>query len=265
MLEPDVKSEAQRLYPQACEQFEDRKGTPLGDLYIDVYVLTLAHLLNNATQQRIVSLMKAVWGVVDECLDLLPDKVQFQNLDRVQTAKVACCVGCSYCCNIRVTTTPVEAIAIAALDSSVSLEALKLYCQQTDHLEAKERLVTVLPCPYLSERRCAIYSDRPSTCRTWHSFDLDRCRADFEEPTKMVGVPMDEARRAIGLVAHEAMEEACLSLGLEFRMIEFIPAMKLLASDPSLVDRWLKGEKVFDPAYRPDLIQASEQASEQYD
>ena len=81
----------------------------------------------------------------------------------------------------------------------------------------------------------------------------------------MIGVPMDDHRQIIGLAANDAMEEACLSMGLEFKLLEFIPAMRLLATESNAADRWLNREEVFGAAHRPDIIEAAAKAGESYE
>jgi Fe-S-cluster containining protein len=177
-------------------------------------------------------------------------------------ATLACKKGCSHCCSMRVTTNPPEALAIAehlrSRDGGVQdvVERLRAYDAMTE-VSPDERLFQIMDCPFLAQDLCTVYSHRPKTCRSYHSFDVLRCIADKRDPRAMAGVPQDPMRRDLGDAVFDAMGEACETLGLEFRLLELVPALLIALETPDAARRWLSGERVFSGAHNPDLIARS--------
>ncbi len=248
------------LKRQAMGMYPDRAGTALSGVFVDVYALTQACLLNDASAERVSYLVGEVAGIVDHTMSVLPEAIQ-------PDAKIACKKGCAHCCSIRVTTTPPEALAIAAhlrsLDGGAGGLSDKFRAYEAkSELSADERLYQVLECPFLSRDLCTIYAHRPKACRSYHSYDVLRCIADKRDPRALVGVPQDPMRHELGSTVFDAMGEACQALGLEFYSLELVPAVRIALEEPDAASRWLAREKVFASAHRPELIALSLAATE---
>ena len=84
--------------------------------------------------------------------------------------KYSCCkVGCSWCCQM--------AVGITSIDADNISRSTGIRPRELDELDVrKESLIGTrneqvnrymkVPCPFLSEGKCTIYEDRPSACRT---------------------------------------------------------------------------------------------------
>lgn len=98
---------------------------------------------------------------------------------------VACRPGCDDCCHALFDLAPVEALAIALAFSDLprkqrrdiqrrAQKAARLFDQaaaQALAVEGEERLRILsqarTPCPLLADGRCAVYDERPITCRLY--------------------------------------------------------------------------------------------------
>lgn len=83
---------------------------------------------------------------------------------------LACKAGCDHCCHIPLIISEVEA---GLIGQAIGRKPKKL---PPDHVGAElHELPThrLAPCPFLKNRRCAIYADRPLACRLHHNLDED--------------------------------------------------------------------------------------------
>lgn len=91
------------------------------------------------------------------------------NLSDLIVPFTPCGSGCSHCCNMAVTVNSYEAEVIRKATGQYMVEAGRSAVEfgaTADQLHEKYRGV---PCPFLKEGKCSIYSVRPIICRTHHS------------------------------------------------------------------------------------------------
>jgi hypothetical protein len=188
-------------------------------------------------------------------------------LARAPAGTVACQSGCDHCCYQSVGVTPPEALAIwrhvLETTSEEELDALRVrlraFRDRTRDLSARERVSPDLPCPFLEDHACSIYSVRPLSCRGMNSLDATVCEK------KLHDVRVREASFAGTLPGHVLVEpirafhaiSAGLQLalaecfGLDMRPLDLAWALQLLLEDTparggdlegSLATRWLAGE-----------------------
>ena len=79
-------------------------------------------------------------------------------------AAVECRKGCSFCCHLRVTATPLEVVRIAANIDHQRRSSVLSTAETVAGLDARQRLVRSVPCPLLLEGACSAYEVRPLTC-----------------------------------------------------------------------------------------------------
>lgn len=167
----------------------------------------------------------------------------------------ACRRGCAWCCHSPVRASIAEAVSLAAyiLTAKTAEERerirarLDVYVGEASGLAAKDRLLFKKPCPFLEDGECSVYPVRPMIC------------AGFLSPTP------EGCERAAGgcgemtLTVRDALERAgflCLVLskmfgafGLEAEPVDLAAGVKTILDDPTSVDRWGEGEKVFSGAF----------------
>jgi len=166
-------------------------------------------------------------------------------------AAVECRKGCSFCCRLKVTATPLEVIRItAALDDARRTSVLAT-AEAVAGLSGRERLARQVHCPLLFEGACSAYEVRPLTCRALLSQSAALCERQFQVGVTAgdaAGVPNPVAPRLIAAALINGQVAALRDLGLASHMVELIAALAALARDSSLFARWLSREDVFGRA-----------------
>jgi hypothetical protein len=166
-------------------------------------------------------------------------------------ATVECKKGCSFCCHLRVTATPLEVIRISAtIDRDRGSRVLST-AETVAGLDARQRLQRSAPCPLLLEGACSVYEVRPLTCRALLSRSASQCKHQFaSEVTANDGaqVPSPVTPRLISASLISGQIAALRDLGLASHVVELISALAALERDPTLFVRWLSREDVFGRA-----------------
>jgi len=179
------------------------------------------------------------------------------KLRHPRTPKVACKEGCNYCCYQTVPVTGPEAFSIAEFikspDSSSSAETrmAKLIAvnQATQSLTPKERTKRHIPCAFLDDGRCSIYTVRPLACSEFTSMYLDDCKRAYRVGFKPKGIVHEKAR----MLAFYAVRQGLLD-GLRESLPTSRPkhyeltAAVIAASAPNAAEDWLGGNDIFENA-----------------
>jgi Fe-S-cluster containining protein len=105
-------------------------------------------------------------------------------------AGIACGVGCTFCCHLRVSVFPHEARALlshlrerlARADSAVIERRVVETAQRIEAMTAAQHYAARVPCGLLVDGRCAAYEVRPSACAAHHSLSRERCEHAFAHP-----------------------------------------------------------------------------------
>ncbi len=182
-------------------------------------------------------------------------------VDSTPNPSVACEEGCSSCCETYVAVSIPEAIAIAShvttQDTGQKRPVLlgRLRELATGRRKLRWDQIAPAPCAFLVDRRCSIYAARPIPCRRYHALGSPAaCNAYVAKGGGALGddIPTVDKRRmdAVKAVAIE-LAEACRELKLDSSRVELSAAVLLVLEKPDLVDRWLRGERVFASAYEP--------------
>ncbi len=168
---------------------------------------------------------------------------------------IACTEGCSACCHQRVACTIPQAIAIAlALTTRSDAEiievarAARAQHDATTALTDLDRVRTGLPCLFLRNHACAIYEVRPVACRSLYSFDRAACERfyfgfEFDHQPPIYATMIVATTQML-----QGFQQALEALGLDGGLVELSSALALILDDPSAIDRYLAGERVFDAA-----------------
>lgn len=128
-----------------------------------------------------------------------------------------CKKGCHYCCGLTVKVAMPELYIIFehllkthTQDELTDLQRqLSVYTETFNRCETREEKIA-MPCTFLKDGVCSIYSVRPLSCRAWNSSDSDLCRrylTDFslDIPTSISHyAPYDSVRKAVVSTLHVA-------------------------------------------------------------
>jgi Fe-S-cluster containining protein len=147
-------------------------------------VSTAAIIIEGRTEEKTLELAQNAF----EWLDRLTE-----NFYAEFTPQLDCKEGCSYCCSVPVDVSAPEVFAIVdclkATKSVDDIHALRHrideYLNRHSDMSPKERRRARVACPLLENNECSIYRARPLACRGWNSYDVERCRRDFEAPLQI--------------------------------------------------------------------------------
>jgi len=83
------------------------------------------------------------------------------------------CLECGNCCiNLRPTITDKELDRLAEIDEVTKSDFEEKYLMQDDFEDFK--YLRSVPCKYLKDKKCMIYSDRPEECRSYPYLHKDK-------------------------------------------------------------------------------------------
>jgi|GEM_PF-1601998 len=162
-----------------------------------------------------------------------------------------CTKGCAWCCHFAVDAFPQETFRIARElrsrgDTTQTLVALSAYVEKTKGATTFRRGV---PCPFLVDDACSIYSVRPLMCRKCNSLDVGKCK----DPDATVPENPELAHKT-GAIMHGTIKGYERNK-LRARAHGLVPSVLLALSDADAERRWHEGEDVFADA--PETTQAA--------
>ena len=163
-------------------------------------------------------------------------------------SRIACKKGCSFCCNVNVEVTIVEAIGVAAVAAKDSFlrAAVLATAPRIDGLGSYERLRARVPCPLLRDGMCSVYDARPRSCRAFTSFDVKRCEDEFLAPdVERPKVTTFTWPRVLATAATEGIRLACEEENLQATTVELTAGVATVLRVPGVVSLWLAGKQVF--------------------
>jgi Fe-S-cluster containining protein len=168
----------------------------------------------------------------------------------------ACASGCTYCCHLKVTITPLEALRLGAYLrkklSGAELGRLKKRVseavKQTRDTTAYQRAAMRMPCVLLDpEGRCIAYEARPAGCAGANSYDAEQCRtahlSDDDLPIDHYGL-----QRSIASAVAAGVTNAIADTAHDPRILELFKALRVVLDDPDAKSKWQRGLPVFETA-----------------
>jgi Fe-S-cluster containining protein len=182
---------------------------------------------------------------------------------RAEGMAIACAAGCSYCCHLRVSVLPHEAVALFSYlrseiprDQRQRIEArLVENAMRIKSMTREEHFATNITCAFLEESMCTVHPVRPSACSGYHSMDVDQCRYAFDHPDDLGdGKPTILELQVFGEMQQDASRAALERLGLVHGKIELHIAVEQLVRQPNMIERWGRGGvlvKGFSPDDQP--------------
>jgi Fe-S-cluster containining protein len=197
---------------------------------------------------------------VDACTALVAKadrkfEATFDQL-RKKGAPIACKSGCSFCCHLRVTVSPPEAIALfrylkaeipAALAQEIEQRVLA-NADQIARLTEEQHWSTNVKCAFLVDGACSAYRARPMACALHHSLDVDACEHAYENPADhSVGIRKLKVIEDSMGATHEGMKQALAGLGLNDEPMELHTAVAAILRNQSLIARWRSGRPLLKP------------------
>jgi hypothetical protein len=169
----------------------------------------------------------------------------------VAAADVQCRAGCSFCCHQNVDVTVPEALLVALQlgDEADPRRATILAAADAfRNIDDDTRIATGKPCPLLVDQRCSVYNVRPINCRSFTSPDATNCHESMrrlEAGDTPLPIEVYVVLRFLCGGEQAAIRGICRDLGLQADMVELTQAVAAIIRDPTLIERWAAGERVF--------------------
>lgn len=178
---------------------------------------------------------------------------------RNHAVKLACTLGCNYCCHLRVEVQPYEAFHLAAwlrrnFDAArlaTVISRLRANVERTRALGVEARKRENLACALLGDDgACSAYEARPAQCRRCHSTDVAPCKSFHETHDATLEGAMHEATAHNAAVIVTQARHAVRDAGLDDASEDMNLALLEALENPRAWRRWRDGKKPFPPAPR---------------
>lgn len=200
---------------------------------------------NHSPHQKLVNLFNLLMAGIEQQITL-----DLAEMD----VRPACKQGCHWCCCIKISCTPVEAI-MAALwlrqGRPELIPALLTFTDQTRQEGIERRWRRGAWCPFLVNHECAIYPARPMPCRAYLSLKANDCKVASRELRHGKGdhhVPYLNHLLHANSSMMAGVSEACNRAGLDCAPVEFTLAVRIALEEKDVVARFLAGEHLFEQA-----------------
>jgi hypothetical protein len=204
------------------------------------YERTVTGLTQRRSPEACVEICRGLAGAIDE---------KVAALTRAGAA-IACAPGCAFCCHLRVSAFPHEAVALWTRLRALGPEAAAVIGERIlrnaariERLTAAEHYAARIPCAFLVDGRCSVHDARPSACAAYHSMSRARCEHAYEHPERM-GTPSNSRPalaelQTFGSALIEATKAALDDAGVSSAQGELHRLLRALIEEPAAAERWL--------------------------
>lgn len=207
--------------------------------------------------------LKPVFKATDRIVDRVTEAVDRNFATGRIKAKTACREGCDHCCHVDVGVNTTEIIAIAEhvdetfspADREALLTRVRTRNARKAQLPPDQRTSLPLPCPFLVNSRCTIYSVRPMSCRILHSTDPEPCRRTREGEVVMVPVILDYGKCTSPV--RNGYVQSQRDAGRHIGPLWLSEAVETALTDPDAVQDWRDGGHPFESAMQGVLTVGS--------
>ena len=171
--------------------------------------------------------------------------------------KSDCKAGCNWCCYQPVQVSSPEVFRIVHFIRSMSdsdreklVSRLRHLDKRTHGISHKKRSKLRLPCAFLKEGLCSIYSVRPLACAEFTSVDVKDCERGYRKGFQKTKVTHETARimmykgamRGLNLGLRKALPKSDTSA------LELTAAIVTVLGYPDSATAWLDGKPIFRDA-----------------
>lgn len=179
-------------------------------------------------------------------------------------APIACKMGCSHCCHQHVSVSALEIFYIArrlrhSADCASHIQRLDAKLANTNWDRSRDFDVRN-PCAFLVDGACNIHPVRPMICRIVVSLDVNACISQLMKGSGET--PHPRAIVAMRGWLNPAIYAALQAAELPVREYELTAAVRAVVADPSIEERWYRGDDALAPfssaEETPDTIMLDE-------
>ena len=183
------------------------------------------------------------------------ERMADEAIDNVQEShKVACSVGCWFCCAQRVRASVPEILLVAQhirekwtpeeieqLLGRIETYKARLADPSSQGVSASLRFI----CPLLKNQMCSVWEDRPLVCRGYGAKDAEPCEQRLLHPEKDIVVDTAKQQRALADGVRLGIHDAMLLARRGPDSCDLILGLDIALNAPNAGERFLRGESVF--------------------
>lgn len=166
-----------------------------------------------------------------------------------------CKPGCHYCCYNLPMVTPPEALLIGYhVEKNFTNQEQEEISDRVNKILERINAINPyeipmkrheLPCIFLEDKICMVYSVRPAVCRTCTSTSSEHCKMIFETRNHRARLRCYQQIREIFQTVHSRLVNHCLEMGCQSDPLPLAEATRDYFNHPEPIDAWLQGETVF--------------------
>jgi len=166
-----------------------------------------------------------------------------------------CKPGCHYCCYNLPMVTPPEALLIGYhVEQNFTNQEQKEISDRVNKILERINGISPyeipmmrheLPCIFLEDGMCMVYSVRPAVCRTCTSTSAEHCKMIFETRNHRARLRCYQKIREIFDTVHSNLVNHCRKMGCQADPLPLAETTRDYIKHPEPIDAWLQGEIVF--------------------
>jgi len=200
------------------------------------------------TQNRALELASNALSWTDEAIQ------KFTSLESLPEP-LDCKPGCHYCCYNLPMVTPPEALLIGYhVEQNFTNQEQKEISDRIDKLLERINGISPyeipmmrheLPCIFLEDGMCMVYSVRPAVCRTCTSTSAEHCKMIFETRNHRARLRCYQQIREIFHTVQTDLVNRSKEMGCQADPLPLAESTRDYFKHPEPIDAWLQGEIVF--------------------
>lgn len=219
------------------------------------YAYTYA--LGSLRREKSVAKAQKINDKLNSTMDTEFEKISEAFEKENQATRIACKTGCAFCCMQQSFVSVPELFSLyhayCALDEDKKASIVaKLRAYEPKWLAHKAKnpnLLFRVMCPLNDLGMCQVYQNRPSTCRSFNSFDVKRCEEVYLTESDEVAVLGSALYTQVGRQFRTGFALAMEDEGLSTQMYDMSPALLYVIDHPEMLDQILN-----DPTTMPEYV-----------
>jgi Fe-S-cluster containining protein len=168
---------------------------------------------------------------------------------------IACKTGCHYCCFNQPVVMPPEALLIGHhVEQAFTDQEKHGLIYRINHVldvtngKTPDQIAMIryeLPCIFLKNGMCRVYTVRPVVCRTCTSIDAAHCKMVFESRNHLARLRCYHHIRDIFQRAQKNLVNNCMEMGCQSDLLFMAEAIRDYFKHPNPIEAWLQGKRIF--------------------
>jgi Fe-S-cluster containining protein len=209
----------------------------------------------NLNIENMEDLNNKAWGIALTALDWTDREISTFTSHESLPKPIACKIGCHYCCFNQPVVTPPEAFLIGHhVEQGFTNHEKQGLIHRIKHVvevtkdKTPDEIAMIryeLPCIFLKDGMCNIYTVRPVVCRTCTSIDAEHCKAVFESRNHMARLRCYHHIREIFQKVQKNLVNQCMEMGCQSDLLFLAEALRDYFNIPNATQAWLQGKRIF--------------------